>query len=198
MRDMSDDMLESYRQGTLHSFRNQKRATPYNIQQLAKEGENQNLNIQQMMPEDQASGVMNDIDTAAAARQMNNAIQPKFGSPTQALQKIDARVSQGPGITGTDVLRAGQGDPMAITGMIGDIIKKFKGTKGYTDAQRNKVAEILFSSDPQFVTNLLKDESNWGKIADMSDAVAPYVMQSLSTNVNQQSSSAASGLLEDL
>ena len=198
MRDMSDDMLESYRQGTLHSFRNQKRATPYNIQQLAKEGENQNLNIQQMIPEDQASGVMDNINTAAAARQMNNAIQPRYGSPTQALQKIDARVSQGPGITGTDVLRAGQGDPMAITGMIGDIIKMFKGTKGYTDAQRNKVAEILFSSDPQFVTNLLKDETNWGKIADMSDTIAPYVMQSLSTNVNQQTSSAASGLLQDM
>lgn len=198
MRGMSDDMLESYRQGTLHSFRNQKRATPYNIQQLAKEGENQNLNIQQMIPEDQASGVMDNISTAAAARQMNNAIQPKYGSPTQALQKIDARVSQGPGITGTDVLRASQGDPMAITGMIGDIIGFFKSNKGYTDAERSKVAEILFSSDPQFVTNLLKDETNWGKIADMSDTVAPYVMQSLSTNVNQQSSSAASGLLEDL
>lgn len=198
MRDMSDDMLESYRQGTLHSFRNQKRATPYNIQQLAKEGENQNLNIQQMIPEDQASGVMDNIRTAAAARQMNNAIQPRFGSPTQALQKIDTRVSQGPGITGTDVLRASQGDPMAITGMIGDIIGFFKSNKGYTDAERSKVAEILFSSDPQFVTNLLKDETNWGKIADMSDTVAPYVMQSLSTNVNQQSSSAASGLLEDL
>lgn len=198
MRDMSDGMLESYRQGTLHSFRNQKRATSYNIQQLAKEGENQNLNIQQMIPEDQANGVMDNISTAAAARQMNNAIQPKYGSPTQALQKIDARVSQGPGITGTDVLRASQGDPMAITGMIGDIIGFFKSNKGYTDAERSKVAEILFSSDPQFVTNLLKDETNWGKIADMSDTVAPYVMQSLSTNVNQQSSSAASGLLEDL
>lgn len=198
MRGMSDDMLESYRQGTLHSFRNQKRATSYNIQQLAKEGENQNLNIQQMIPEDQANGVMDNISTAAAARQMNNAIQPKYGSPTQALQKIDARVSQGPGITGTDVLRASQGDPMAITGMIGDIIGFFKSNKGYTDAERSKVAEILFSSDPQFVTNLLKDETNWGKIADMSDTVAPYVMQSLSTNVNQQSSSAASGLLEDL
>tara|TARA_R100001377_G_scaffold45018_1_gene25713 strand:+ start:862 stop:2778 length:1917 start_codon:yes stop_codon:yes gene_type:complete len=198
MRGMSDDMLESYRQGTLHSFRNQKRATSYNIQQLAKEGEKQNLNIQQMIPEDQANGVMDNISTAAAARQMNNAIQPKYGSPTQALQKIDARVSQGPGITGTDVLRASQGDPMAITGMIGDIIGFFKSNKGYTDAERSKVAEILFSSDPQFVTNLLKDETNWGKIADMSDTVAPYVMQSLSTNVNQQSSSAASGLLEDL
>lgn len=198
MRDMSAEQLEAYRQGTLHSFNSQKRATGANLAALAREGDNLNKNIQQILPTDQADQVMGNVRTAANARKMNQAIQPTAGSPTQGLQAASRRLEQGPSVSGLDVVDATRGSVPAMIGIVSDVLGSFfQGKKGYTDAQTKRIAEILFSSDPEFVTEALKDRTNWGLIAERADQIAPYVMRSAQTAVTQQAAAAPVGLLSD-
>jgi len=198
-RDMSNDQVEAFRQGTLHSFNEQPRSTGANLVTAAREGENINLNLQNILPEDQADRVMSDITTASNARKMNKNIQPDSGSQTQALQAAAQRRKDGRSLSGMDVLDASRGSVPATISLLSDVVKMFKKDKGYTDAQTRRVAEILFSQDPEFVTSALQDQTNWGMIADRADQIAPYVMRTLQTGVTQQAAaSQPAGILESL
>lgn len=197
-RDMTGEQLEAFRQGTLHSFNEQPRSTGANLVAAAREGDNINANLQQILPTDQADQVMGKVRTAANARKMNQAIQPTAGSPTQGLQAASRRLEQGPSVSGLDVVDATRGSVPAMIGIVSDVLGSlFKGKKGYTDAQTKRIAEILFSSDPEFVTEALKDRTNWGLIAERADQIAPYVMRSAQTAVTQQAAAAPVGLLSD-
>jgi len=198
-RDMTDDQVEAFRQGTLHSFNEQPRSTATNLVTAAREGENINLNLQNILPEDQVDRVMSDISAASNARKMNKNIQPDSGSQTQALQAAAQRRKDGRSLSGMDVLDASRGSVPATISLLSDVVKMFKKDKGYTDAQTRRVAEILFSQDPEFVTSALKDQTNWGMIADRADQIAPYVMRTLQTGVTQQAAaSQPAGILESL
>lgn len=188
-RDMTGEQLEAFRQGTLHSFNEQPRSTGANLVAAAREGDNININLQNMLPRDQADRVMGDIRRAANARNMNQNIQPTSGSPTQGLQAAARRKNQGPSLSGMDVLDASRGSVQATVSLLSDIFKMFKKDKGYTDEQVKRVAEILFSQDPDFVTNALKDKTNWGMIAERADQIAPYVLRSVQTGATQQAAS---------
>jgi hypothetical protein len=119
--------------------------------------------LRTIYPGDELDGILTRIGTAAQSQAAKNKVLG--GSDTASSIMQAART--GSTITADDLASAASGSPMAafrvVSKMLGD------ANKGMSEQDRQRVAQILISEDPEIVRKALRDESG---MANLQNAVA--------------------------
>lgn len=114
--------------------------------------------LRTIYPGDELEGILTRIGTAAQSQAAKNKVLG--GSDTAASIMQAART--GSTITADDVASAVSGSPMAsfriVSKMLGD------ANKGMSEQDRQRVAQILISEDPEIVRKALRDESGMARL----------------------------------
>lgn len=114
--------------------------------------------LRTIYPGDELEGILTRIGTAAQSQAAKNKVLG--GSDTAASIMQAART--GSTITADDVANAVSGSPMAsfriVSKMLGD------ANKGMSEQDRQRVAQILISEDPEIVRKALRDESGMARL----------------------------------
>lgn len=109
--------------------------------------------LRTIYPGDELDGILTRIGTAAQSQVAKNRI---LGGPDTASSLLQA-AKIGSTITADEVANAASGNPMAAF----RVASKFIGesNKGMSEKDRQRVAQILISEDPDIVRKALRDES---------------------------------------
>ncbi len=109
--------------------------------------------LRTIYPSDDLDGILTRIGTAAQSQVAKNRV---LGGPDTASSLLQA-AKIGSTITADDVVNAASGNPMAAY----RVASKFIGesNKGMSEKDRQRVAQILISEDPDLVRKALSDES---------------------------------------
>lgn len=109
--------------------------------------------LRTIYPSDELDGILTRIGTAAQSQVAKNRI---LGGPDTASSLLQA-AKIGSTITADEVANAASGNPMAAF----RVASKFVGesNKGMSEKDRQRVAQILISEDPDIVRKALRDES---------------------------------------
>ena len=109
--------------------------------------------LRTIYPSDDLEGILTRIGTAAQSQVAKNRI---LGGPDTASSLLQA-AKIGSTITADEVANAASGNPMAAF----RVASKFVGesNKGMSEKDRQRVAQILISEDPDIVRKALRDES---------------------------------------
>ena len=109
--------------------------------------------LRTIYPGDELDGILTRIGTAAQSQVAKNRI---LGGPDTASSLLQA-AKIGSTITADEVANAASGNPMAAF----RVASKFVGesNKGMSEKDRQRVAQILISEDPDIVRKALRDES---------------------------------------
>ena len=149
-----------------------------------------------IFPNEGLESIQQRLSIAEGARDLRQSVIR--GSMTAPQQQAAAR--EGTNLTMTDISGIAGGDPIAILSatrkMLGGI------APGLTDAQRNQVAEVLFSEDPQFVRRMMTNEAPIDEVLrkiqgalSMLGATARRTVAVEAGQVTQGEPSPATGLL---
>lgn len=147
--------VNAFRAGTMDAIRNQMgtgRAKSM-MGLLANPDTKQGAILRTIYPGDELDGILSRISTAAESQAAKTYVLG--GSPTTPTAMQAQRF--GAQITAEDVSNVVSGSPMALY----RVASKFVGqnTRGLPDADRQRIAQILVSEDPNLVRNALQDES---------------------------------------
>ena len=162
--------LQAFRAGAMANINDKARRSGTTIENLAKEDMQLGTVLRILLPEEQASRVVQDVTRAAEATSMDKLIQPRAQSMTQALQR-EAQL-RGGGVAMDDVARGVGGDPLAMIKMA---ISMVPSGQGLSDRQMVEVAKILYSESPELVERALKDNTNFGGLLKQIDKIGQVV-----------------------
>jgi len=176
--------LQAFRAGAMANINDKARRSGTTIENLAKEDMQLGTVLRILLPEEQASRVVQDVTRAAEATSMDKLIQPRAQSMTQALQR-EAQL-RGSGVAMDDVARGVSGDPLAMIKMA---INMVPSGQGLSDKQMVEVAKILYSESPELVERALKDKTNFGDLLKKLDKIGQVVAAGSRTASAQQGSS---------
>jgi hypothetical protein len=184
--------VKAYRAGLMTAIRNKittgsKQSVMKNLlDPERKEGKI----LRTVFPEDQLDEVLRKIDVAATSQAASNRILQ--GADTAiTTQQIK---SQGSKIGGGELLEASL-NPNPIN--IGRIVNKFidRTAPQLTDAERQRIINVLVSEDAAFVKGMLKDESGIAKLQEAVERLINTVKSGTTQSVTKTSPELASPIL---
>jgi hypothetical protein len=157
MDSIADDpaMLSAFRAGTMDAIRKQMgtgRVTSM-MSRLANPETKEGGILRTIYPGDQLDSILTRIGTAAQSQEAKNYV---IGQSATAATLMEAKRT-GSTITADELANAVTGSPMAGFSVLTKMLKN--SNVGLTDAERQRVAQILTSEDPNLVRNALVDES---------------------------------------
>ena len=175
------EALSSFRAGAMAALENRARRGGTTLEKLAQEDVQLGAALRVLLPPDQAETVLRDVTRAAEATSMDKLIQPRAGSPTQALQR--EQQLRGSGTSMEDLVRGAQGDPFAI---IKTMVNSVPSAQGLNDKQLSEVARVLYSQDPDMVRRALTDQTFAGELLRRAEQLASGFAQFSRTAGSQQ------------
>ena len=140
------------------------------IRNLANPETKEGMLLREVFPQDQLDEVLKSLDIAKDAQTAASGVLVGTGSPTADVGFEAAR--QGMGLNAGEIAGVVSGSPVETLNVASKLVGRFFRS-GLTDAERNKIAQILVSTDPQVVRNAVIDESGMQAFAD---AVAKAAM----------------------
>ena len=167
MESLKGEALSAFRAGSMDALRNRARRSGVLLRDLAKEDVQVGAALRVLLPEGQAPDVLARVGRAAEASEMDKFIQPTSGSPTAGL--IREQELRGSGNSAEDMLRATQGDPMAIIKLVSSSIPS---AKGLSQQQMAEVGRILYSENPELVAQALTDKTVLAKLIKRAETLA--------------------------
>lgn len=167
MASLKGEALSAFRAGSMDALRNRARRSGVLLRDLAKEDVQVGAALRVLLPEGQAPDVLARVGRAAEASEMDKFIQPTSGSPTAGL--IREQELRGSGNSAEDMLRATQGDPMAIIKLVSASIPS---AKGLSQQQMAEVGRILYSENPELVAQALTDKTVLAKLIKRAETLA--------------------------
>lgn len=147
--------VNAFRAGTMDAIRKQMgtgRAKSM-MGLLANPDTKQGAILRTIYPGDELDGILNRITTAAESQAAKNYVLGQSATVPTAYQAQRF----GAQITAEDVSNVFSGSPMALF----RVASKFVGqnTKGLSESDRQRIAQVLVSEDPNLVRSALQDES---------------------------------------
>ena len=163
------NQLKYYRAGLMDAIRarmatGNKMTT---LQRLADETTKEGQILRTVFPGDQLPDVLQGLSRAALSAKASGAILG--GSATAPTQMAAARLG-----TGADILQFGNalvsGNPLEAVRTARNLVSQL-APKGLTDSQKQRVAEILVSQDPQMISRVLNDQQGAAKLQAMINQI---------------------------
>ena len=148
-------MLSAFRAGTMDAIRKQMgtgRVTSM-MSRLANPETKEGGILRSIYPGDQLDSILTRIGTAAQSQEAKNYV---IGQSATAATLMEAKRT-GSTITADELANAVTGSPMAGFSVLTKMLKN--SNAGLSDTERQRVAQILTSEDPNVVRNALVDES---------------------------------------
>ena len=175
--------LSAFRAGTMDAIRNKMTTGTRTsmMANLANANSKEGLILRTIYPGDELAGILQRINTAAQSQASKNYILG--GSQTAPTLLQAART--GMNISAEEVANVMTANPVTMVTSAVNIVKKVAAqqNKNMTEAQRDAVAKILVSEDPNLVRRALTDTSAWAlvqkKINDFSRFAGKTVPYSL-------------------
>lgn len=190
--DMTPGQIKAFRSGLMDALRTRSMTGSRNtmIKNLADENMKEGQILRTVFPGDQLDNVLQMLNLASTSQAASSRILG--GSPTAASLAQGQRI--GMNIAPEEVSAALTGNVMAGY----RVLRKLVGTstQNLTDQQRDQVARILVSQDPQVVSKALRDTGGLaslqevirGTVARMSSGAASGVTQIGAGRAQQQTS----------
>lgn len=151
--------LSAFRAGTMDAIRNRMTTGTRTsmMANLANENSKEGLILRTIYPGDELAGILQRINTAAQSQASKNYILG--GSQTAPTLLQAART--GMNISAEEIANVMTANPVTMVTSAVNIVKKVAAqqNKNMTDAQRDQVAKILVSEDPNLVRRALTDTS---------------------------------------
>lgn len=146
--------------------------------------------LRTVFPEDQLDEVLRKIDVAATSQAASNRILQGADTAITA-QQIK---SQGSKIGGGELMEV-IASPNPIN--IGRVVNKFidRTAPQLTDAERQRVINVLVSEDAAFVKNMLKDESGIAKLQEAVERLINTVKSGTTQSITKTSPELASPIV---
>lgn len=133
------------------------------IRNLVNPETKEGMLLREVFPQDQLDQVLKSLEIASDAQTAAGAILQGTGSQTAEVGFEAGR--QGMGLSASEIAGVMSGSPTETMGVASKLVGRFFRSD-LTDAERNKIAQILVSTDPQVVRNAIIDESGAQKFAD--------------------------------
>lgn len=157
MEDMANNpgVVNAFRAGAMDAIRNQMGSGRAKSMMgvLASPDTKQGAILRTIYPGDELDGILTRIGTAAQSQAAKNKV---LGGSDTAASLMQAERT-GSTITADDVANAVTGSPMAAFRVVSKMVGE--SNKGLSEQDRQRVAQILVSEDPEIVRKALKDES---------------------------------------
>ena len=157
MEDMANNpgVVNAFRAGAMDAIRNQMGSGRAKSMMgvLASADTKQGAILRTIYPGDELDGILTRIGTAAQSQAAKNKV---LGGSDTAASLMQAERT-GSTITADDVANAVTGSPMAAFRVVSKMVGE--SNKGLSEQDRQRVAQILVSEDPEIVRKALKDES---------------------------------------
>ncbi len=151
--------LSAFRAGTMDAIRNKMTTGTRTsmMANLANENSKEGLILRTIYPGDELAGILQRINTAAQSQASKNYILG--GSQTAPTLLQAART--GMNISAEEIANVMTANPVTMVTSAVNIVKKVAAqqNKNMTEAQRDQVAKILVSEDPNLVRRALTDTS---------------------------------------
>lgn len=123
------------------------------IRNLVDPSKKEGALLRAVFPQDQLDDVLMTIETARGAQQAQQYIMG--GSPTSETMLETGR--RGMGISPSDITGILSGDPNALIRVASNVVSRFG--RDLSDAEKNRVAQILVSQDANLVRRAIQDDS---------------------------------------
>ena len=157
MEDMANNpgAVNAFRAGAMDAIRNQMGSGRAKSMMgvLSSPETKQGAILRTIYPGDELDGILTRIGTAAQSQAAKNKV---LGGSDTAASLMQAERT-GSTITADDVANAVTGSPMAAFRVVSKMVGE--SNKGLSEQDRQRVAQILVSEDPEIVRKALKDES---------------------------------------
>lgn len=151
--------LSAFRAGTMDAIRNKMTTGTRTsmMANLANENSKEGLILRTIYPGDELAGILQRINTAAQSQAAKNYI---LGGSTTAPTLLQA-ARTGMNISAEEIANVMTANPVTMVASAVNIVKKVAAqqNKNMTEAQRDQVAKILVSEDPNLVRRALTDTS---------------------------------------
>jgi len=151
--------LSAFRAGTMDAIRNRMTTGTRTsmMANLANENSKEGLILRTIYPGDELAGILQRINTAAQSQASKNYI---LGGSTTAPTLLQA-ARTGMNISAEEIANVMTANPVTMISSAVNIVKKVAAqqNKNMTESQRDQVAKILVSEDPNLVRRALVDES---------------------------------------
>ena len=179
MEDMASNpgAVNAFRAGAMDAIRNQMGSGRAKSMMgvLASPETKQGAILRTIYPGDELDGILTRIGTAAQSQTAKNRVLG--GSDTASSIMQAART--GSTLTADDLASAATGSPMAAFRVVSKMLGE--SNKGMSEQDRQRVAQILISEDPEIVRKALRDESGMARLqqavaagARMLERTVPY------------------------
>lgn len=151
VEDMSQTQLKNLRAGYLEGIKNKAFKKGSALADASNEDLTQGLTAKIVLGSD-SENLINKMQRAANARRTNQIANPLSGSPTAPQMQQESKM-QSAAAFGDMVTHLKSGNIISAVSSL----KKVIGTQqpGLSDAERGKIADTLFSQDPDFVRQML-------------------------------------------
>jgi len=184
--------VKAYRAGFMTAIQNKisKGSMKTVMRNLLDPERSESKILRTVFPEDQLDEVLRKIDVAATSQAASNRILQGADTAITA-QQIK---SQGSKIGSREILDAVLSrDSIAI----GRIVNKFidRAAPQLTDAERQRVINVLVSEDAAFVKNMLKDESGIAKLQEAVERLINTVKSGTTQSITKTSPELASPIV---
>jgi hypothetical protein len=114
--------------------------------------------LRTIYPGDELDGILNRISVASQSQTSKNVV---LGGSLTAPTAMQAK-RFGESVTADDLAGVVQGNPLAAIRVIGKVAGE--SSKGLSERDRNRIAQILVNEDPNIVRNALVDESGMARL----------------------------------
>lgn len=133
------------------------------IRNLANPETKEGMLLREVFPQDQLDEVLKSLDIASDAQTAASGVLAGTGSQTAEVGFEAAR--QGMGLNASELAGVMSGSPVETMNVASKLVGRFFRSD-LTDAERNKIAQVLVSTDPKVVRNAIIDESGMQAFAD--------------------------------
>lgn len=186
------ETLASFRAGFLAALQG-KFATGQErtaLRRMLEEGQKEGMLLRALIPdpEDQAA-VLRKLDIAVESEDVAQTVLRN----TQTAETIMARQAQNAGVTAAEGVAAASGDINALLSVTRKFVDSF--SRDLTDAERNKIAQILVSENPDLVRRAITDDRAIAQAQEFIGRIAPFISKSGATFGARETAGPASGLL---
>jgi hypothetical protein len=164
-------MVASYRAGLMSAIE-AKGATGSKqslIRDLANEESREGRLLREVFPQNTLDRVLGKLDVAKTSQAATDRVL--FGSPTAETLIESGR--RGMGISASDAVGVVNSDPAALLRLAQSITSRF--TRDLSESERNRVAEILVSTDAAMVRNAIVDKGAMANLQKLTQAISAMV-----------------------
>lgn len=151
--------LSAFRAGTMDAIRNKMTTGTRTsmMANLANENSKEGLILRTIYPGDELAGILQRINTAAQSQAAKSYILGGSSTTPTLLQAARS----GSNVSAEEIANVMTANPITMATSAVNILKKvaFEKNKNLTDSQRDMVAKILVSEDPDLVRRALVDQS---------------------------------------